>query len=37
MKMDLGIDVFSKTGFHSFMYCMQTEGKKALEDINSDE
>ncbi|OFW88905.1 MAG: hypothetical protein A3B66_06930 [Alphaproteobacteria bacterium RIFCSPHIGHO2_02_FULL_46_13] len=31
-KMDLGIDVFSKTGFHGFMYCLQTEGKKAIED-----
>lgn len=30
LKMDLGLDIFSRTGFHGFLYCLKSEGEKAM-------
>lgn len=32
LKSSNGIDVFSKTGFHSYMYCLKEEAKKIGSD-----
>ena len=30
-KMDMGIDVFKRTGFHGFVACLQSESRKAFD------
>ena len=30
MKMDMGIDVFQRTGFHGFVACLKSESEKAF-------
>ena len=30
LKSESGIDVFEKTGFHGFMRCLESEGRKAF-------
>ena len=32
MKMDMGVDIFKRTGFHGYVACLKSEGKKALSD-----
>ena len=31
LKSENGINVFEKTGFHSFMYCLEREGRRAFD------
>ena len=32
LKMDMGIDVFRRTGFHGFVACLQSESRKVFDD-----